>query len=393
MNVSDRINKTLQGVKPSGIRRFFDIAAEMEDVISLGVGEPDFVTPWKMREAAIWSLEKGETHYTSNSGLLELRKSISAYMQTRFNLQYQPIGEICITVGASEGIDLALRTLLEQGEEVLVPDPSYVSYSSCVQMAGGVPVSLPTFAEEDFRITPEVLRAHITPKTKVLILPYPNNPSGGIMTRSDLEGIARVLADTEIMVISDEVYAELTYSSERHVSLAELPRMWERTVVLSGFSKAFAMTGWRVGYACGHSSIIAAMTKIHQFTMLCAPIMGQIAAMEGLRSEMDNGFPEVRQMVRSYNRRRRIMVQALREMGLDCFEPQGAFYAFPSIRSTGMASDEFAERLLAEERVVVVPGNAFGVSGEGHVRCCYAASVENIRMAMERMACFVAKHT
>ncbi|MFR1758423.1 MAG: aminotransferase class I/II-fold pyridoxal phosphate-dependent enzyme, partial [Christensenellaceae bacterium] len=344
--MEERLNPQITRIPPSGIRKFFDVVNEMPDAISLGVGEPDFVTPWNIREAAMYSLEQGKTQYTSNSGMPQLREAICRYLKTRFQVEYDWARETLITVGASEGIDLAMRAVLQPGDEVLVPDPSYVSYDPCVRMAYGVTVPIKTRAREGFKLMPEdVLRA-ITPRTKAIIVPYPNNPTGGVMERQYLQDLAAALEKTDLVVISDEIYGELTYTEQGHVSIASMPGMRERTVLLSGFSKCLAMTGWRVGYACGPAPLIAAMTKIHQYTMLCAPIMGQNAALEGIESEMEHGYREMARMRRQYNRRRRIMLDGFARMGMDCFEPMGAFYAFPSIAATGMTSDEFCERLL-----------------------------------------------
>ncbi len=391
MNWEEKISKKVRQTPPSGIRKFFDIVNEMDDAISLGVGEPDFITPWNIREASIHSIEQGMTHYTSNWGMLELREAISEYLLERFDISYNPKDEIVVTVGASEGIDLALRAIIEPGDEVLIPDPSYVSYKPCVTMAGGVAVPVICTVEDGFKLTPERLKEKITEKTKALVLPYPNNPTGGIMTREDLEAIAKVLENTDIIVITDEIYAELTYNG-KHTSFASIPGMQDRTIVLNGFSKAFAMTGWRLGYAAGNSHFIRAMVKIHQYTMLCAPIMSQVAGLEALRSGLETDFEDVQSMVKEYNHRRRVMLKGIRDMGLDCFEPLGAFYVFPSIQSTGMTSEEFCEQLLMEEKVAVVPGNAFGESGEGFIRCSYAYSIDNINRALERMGNFVAKY-
>ena len=388
MNYDSILCRRVADVPPSGIRRFFDVVSEMKDVISLGVGEPDFNTPWSYTDAAIYSLRKGHTHYTSNWGLIELRRAINRYMLSRFDVEYDPADEILVTVGASEGIDLALRALVEPGDEVLVPDPSYVSYMPNIRFAGGTCVSVPTDAQSGFRITPAALRAAITPRTKALILPYPNNPTGGVMGREDLEAVAEALRDTQIMVISDEIYAELTYSG-RHVSFASIPGMWERTVTLNGFSKAFAMTGWRMGFACGPRAVMEVLCKIHQYTMLCAPTPGQYAALEALTSGEQNDFADVRRMVESYDRRRRLIVSGLREAGLACHEPMGAFYAFPAVPA-GMDSQTFCEKLLWEKKVAAVPGDAFGALGDGFFRCSYAASNENIRRAVERIGEFVA---
>jgi aminotransferase len=386
------VNDVVRGLPPSGIRRFFDIVSEIEGAISLGVGEPDFDTPWNIREAAIWAVEHGATHYTSNWGTPELRRAISEYMRKRYSLSYDPQKEILVTVGASEGIDLAMRTLVEPGDEVLIPEPSYVSYSPCVLLAGGVPRGIKTGAHIDFRVEPQALLDAVTPKTRAIILPYPNNPTGGVMERKYLEELAAVLRGLDIAVVSDEIYSELTYTGERHVSIAEMDGMFRRTIVLNGFSKSFAMTGWRLGYICGNEEVMAGMLKIHQYTMLCAPVMAQEAALEGLTRGLADGFADVAAMQREYNRRRRFVVAALRTMGLDCFEPKGAFYVFPSIARTGMTSEEFCAKLLQEEKLAVVPGNAFGPSGEGYVRISYAYSVEKIKAALERLERFVGKH-
>lgn len=385
MNMQDYISPRVLGLPPSGIRKFFDIVSTMEDAVSLGVGEPDFVTPWNMREAAIYSLEQGHTHYTSNWGIIELRRAVSRYLETRFQLEYDPGNQVLITTGASEGIDLALRAVIRPGDEVLVPDPSYVSYAPCVTLAGGIPVGIETNAKVDFKLFPQALEQAITGKTRAMILPYPNNPTGAVMTREDLSKIVPVLKQHDIIIISDEIYAELTYTEERHASIAEFPALHDRAILLSGFSKSFAMTGWRLGYACGHKELIAAMVKIHQYTMLCAPIMSQAAALEGLTRSLADGFSQAGKMKRAYNRRRRMILSEVRKMGLDCFEPQGAFYIFPSIRSTGLSSEAFCQDLLTKEKVAVVPGTAFGPSGEGHIRCSYAYSIESINEALSRI--------
>ncbi|BCJ88498.1 aminotransferase class I/II-fold pyridoxal phosphate-dependent enzyme [Effusibacillus dendaii] len=377
----DRLSPVVQTLPPSGIRRFFDLANQMEDVISLGVGEPDFVTPWHVREACFYSLERGFTTYTSNKGLPELRKAIADYLQ-KFDLQYDP-EELVVTVGGSEAIDIALRTLICPGDEVLIPEPAYVSYRPCAVLAGGRAVGIPTFAADDFRLMPEHLRARITPQSKVLILCFPSNPTGAIMTRQDLQAIADVVIEHDLFVVSDEIYAELTYEGE-HVSIASLPGMKERTVVISGMSKAFAMTGWRIGYAAAPPEILNLMLKIHQYTIMCAPIMGQKAALEALL----HGESEKRHMVERYDQRRRLIVKGFRDIGLACHEPKGAFYAFPDIRSTGLTSEQFAEQLL-HYGVAVVPGNVFGEGGEGFVRCSYATSTENIQKALGRIGQFV----
>lgn len=391
MNYDRYINQAIAAVPPSGIRRFFDIAATMKDAISLGVGEPDFVTPYHIRNAAINSIIDGGTQYTGNRGLPELCREISEYLSERFHTDYDPKTEIMVTVGASEAIDIALRALVGPGDEVLVPQPSYVSYSPSVIFAGGTPVGVETTADTEFRLTPEALRAAITPRTKCLILPYPNNPTGGIMEKADLEKIAQVVRETGILVISDEIYGELTYGDRTHISFASLPDMWQYTITLNGFSKAFAMTGWRVGYACGPKEILSVMLKIHQYSILCAPRMGQVAALEALQAGRANDYEDVRRMRDSYDRRRRLMVDSFRKMGLDCFKPLGAFYVFPSIKKTGLDSETFCERLLNEYKIATVPGTAFGECGEGHIRCSYATGVEKLNIALERMSEFVDK--
>jgi aminotransferase len=365
----------------------------MKDAISLGVGEPDFTTPWAYNDAAIYSLRQGHTHYTSNWGLIELRHAIAGYLENRFDLQYDPKDEILVTVGASEGIDLALRALVEPGDEVIAPDPTYVSYAPGIAFAGGTCIPLKTRAEDAFRMTPEALRACLSPKTKALILPYPNNPTGGVMDREDLLKIAEVLKDTNVVVISDEIYAELTYGGRKHQSFAAIPGMWERTITLSGFSKAFAMTGWRLGYACAPKELAALMCKIHQFTMLCAPTAGQYAALEALKVGAENDYADVSTMVRAYDRRRRLVVDGFNALGLTCFEPLGAFYAFPSVKGTGMDSQEFCHKLLSEQKVAAVPGDAFGVGGEGHIRISYAASHDKLAEAIKRIGQFMEAHT
>ena len=389
MNYDRYLNPDIAAVPPSGIRRFFDLAATMKDTISLGVGEPDFVTPYHIRNAAINSLLDGETQYTPNRGLLPLRREISRYLEERFSTLYDPETEIVVTVGASESIDIALRALVAPGDEVLVPEPSYVSYSPSVIFAGGAPVGVKTDQRNGFRLTAENVRAAITPRTKALILPYPNNPTGGIMERSDLEALARVVREKEILVISDEIYAELTYGENRHVSFASLPGMADYTLTINGFSKAFAMTGWRVGYICGPAAILTVLNKIHQYAILCAPRQGQVAALEALRQGRENGYEDVLKMRESYDRRRRLMVDGFRAMGLDCFEPLGAFYVFPSIAKTGLTSEAFCERLLQETHVAAVPGTAFGACGEGHIRCSYATGIDKLNIALDRMAAFV----
>jgi aminotransferase len=382
-----RLSKTIQSIPPSGIRRFFDLASSMDDVISLGVGEPDFITAWNVREASIFSMEKGYTTYTSNSGLPELRKEISKYMVKNFEVEYDYTSEVIVTVGASEAIDIALRAILDPGDEVLVVEPCYVSYVPTVRLAGGVPVSITTEQGTNFKLTPEAIAEKITPRTKAIMFCFPNNPTGSSMTVEELKSITKVIEEHDLIVISDEIYAELTYDS-KHVSIASFPGMKERTILISGFSKAFAMTGWRVGYACGPKDIIQALIKIHQYTMLCAPIMGQTAAIEALK----NGLVEKDRMVESYKQRRNYIVKAFKDIGLDCHQPEGAFYAFPSIQSTGMSSEDFAEKLIIEEKVAVVPGDVFGTSGAGFIRCSYATSLENLQKAVERMGRFMIQH-
>ncbi len=370
-------------LKPSGIRKFFDVVSEMPDAISLGVGEPDFDTPWFIRDEGIYALEKGRTFYTSNAGLKELRQEIAAYLNRRCGLTYDPLHEVVVTVGGSEAIDIGLRAMLDPGDEVLIPEPCYVSYLPCVQLADGVPVPIRLLEEHEFRLTAGQLEAAITPKTKVLIMPFPNNPTGAIMTREDLEAVAEVVLRHDLFVISDEIYSELTYGGD-HVSIASMPGMGERTVVINGFSKSYAMTGWRLGYAAGPAPIIEQMTKIHQFAIMCAPTVSQYAAVDALK----NGDEAVAQMRESYNQRRRFVVSTLREMGLDCFEPLGAFYVFPSIKKFGLSSEEFCSRLLEEEKVAVVPGTAFGDSGEGFVRISYAYSLDALKEALGRVRRF-----
>ena len=374
----------IQNVPPSGIRKYFDILSEMEDAISLGVGEPDFPTPWHIRDAGIYSLEKGFTKYTPNAGLSDLRRSISRYLKRRFGLEYAPIGQILVTVGGSEGLDLAFRCMVEPGDEVIIPTPSFVCYGPLVSIIHGVPVLVETKVENEFRLTAEELKAAITPKTKAVVLPFPNNPTGGIMRREDLEELAQVLRGTDIMVISDEIYAELTYGGH-HVSMANIPDMYERTVVINGFSKAYSMTGWRMGYVAGPKEIIGAMTKLHQYAIMSAPTTSQYAAIEA----MENGDLDIEKMKNEYDGRRRFLVEGFRRLGLDCFEPRGAFYTFPCIRSTGMTSEEFCDRFLEQERVAVIPGSAFGPGGEGFVRACYAASMQDLDEALRRLERFL----
>ncbi len=382
------IADSIENMPTSGIRKFFDVVSTMEGVISLGVGEPDFETPWHVREAAITSIEKGKTAYTSNQGMVPLRKAIADYLYEKYDIKYHAEEEILITVGASEGIDLALRALCNPGDEVLVVEPSYVSYKPCVVMAGGVPVVVTTKEENDFRLTVKDIEEKLTEKTKVIILPYPNNPTGAIMEKEDLEVISDIIIKNDLIVISDEIYAELTYG-RHHISVASLPGMHERTIVLNGFSKAFAMTGWRLGYAAAPKMFIEQMTKIHQYIIMCAPTMSQYAGFEALVSEEREEDVDI--MREAYDERRRVMVEGFRNMGLSCFEPMGAFYVFPCIKSTGLTSEEFCERLLFEENVAVVPGTAFGECGEGFIRCSYAYSIENIREALERIEKFVKK--
>ncbi len=372
-------------LKPSGIRKFFDLSATMEGVISLGVGEPDFKTPYSIRRAGILSLEKGRTWYTANSGLAPLREAISAYLSRRFDISYKSTDEIVVTVGGSEAIDLCIRTLVNAGDEVLVPEPSFVCYTPITRLVGGVPVPIPTKGEDKFCLTPEAVKAAITPKTKLLILPFPNNPTGAVMSREALEGIAEVLRGTNIMVLSDEIYAELTYGS-KHVAFASIDGMWERTITVNGFSKAYAMTGWRLGYAAGPAPVIAQMTKVHQYAIMSAPTTSQYAAIEALSPDCDE---EIARMTVQYNMRRGLIVDSLNNMGLTCFDPKGAFYAFPSIQSTGLSSEEFCEQLLLSQKVAVVPGNAFGDSGEGFVRISYSYSVEHIIEALRRIELFL----
>jgi len=388
MSSMDRfISPTVKAIPPSGIRKFFDLVTQTKGVISLGVGEPDFVTPWHIREACFYSLEQGYTMYTSNSGLPELREEIAIYEKKKIAVEYNPADEILITVGVSEAVDIAMRALLEPGDEVLVPEPCFVSYAPGADLAYGKAVPVPTFDEDEYRLRTDILEKYITPKSKILVLAYPSNPTGGVMTREDLEALVPIIVKHDLIVISDEIYSELTYMGQ-HTSIASFPGMRDRTIVMNGFSKAYAMTGWRIGYACGHPDIIAAMTKIHQYTIMCAPIMGQMAAIEALR----HGEAEMRKMVDDYNYRRKIILSGLREIGCSCFEPRGAFYCFPSIVNSGMNSEEFCEKLLFEEQVAVVPGNAFGANGEGFIRCCYAASISNIEEAIERMGRFIYRH-
>jgi aminotransferase len=374
----------VKDLSPSGIRRFFDIITTMDNVVSLGVGEPDFVTPWHIREAAIQSVENGYTMYTSNFGLLELRQGISKYLNERYDLNYDPANQVLVTVGVSQALDLAMRAILDPGDEVIIPEPTYVSYIPCVSLSGGIPITVPTNMENSFRVQPADIEARITPKTKAILIGYPNNPTGTVMPRHEMEQIADIARRHDLTVVSDVLYERLVYGVE-HTCFASLPGMADRTIHVGGFSKSYAMTGWRIGYACSNSETIEALMKVHQYTMMCAPIQGQMAAIEALAS----GDSSVEEMREEYNRRRHIMVNGLNQLGLNCLEPQGAFYAFPSIKGLNMSSDEFAERLLLEERVALVPGSAFGPSGEGHVRCCYAVSTEEIKEALERMGRFI----
>lgn len=388
MDYKKLLSDNVKGLKPSGIRKFFDILEEMDsnDAISLGIGEPDFITPWHIRDAGIYSLEKGFTKYTGNAGLTRLRKEISGYLKRRFDLEYSFKDQIVVTVGGSEAIDLTIRALINPGEEVIIPVPSFVCYGPITELACGKPVYVETKVENEFRLTADELRAAITSKTKLLVLPFPNNPTGGIMERSDLEAIAEVLRGTDIMVLSDEIYAELTYG-QRHISIANIPDMYERTIVVNGFSKSHAMTGWRMGYVCGPSQIILQMLKIHQYAIMSAPTTSQYAAIEAM-AEGDN---DVEAMRRDYDFRRRFTLDGLRSLNIACFEPKGAFYIFPSIENTGLSSEEFCERFLIEEKVAVIPGTAFGESGEGFVRMCYASSIGNISEALSRLERFLKK--
>ncbi len=381
----DHINPVVTNLPPSGIRKLFDIAANIDDVISLGIGEPDFITPWHIRNAGILSLEKGRTQYSSNAGIEELKNEVSNYMYRRFNLRYNPKTQTLITVGGSEAIDLTVRALIKPGDEVLIPIPSFVCYDPITRLAGGVPVLLETKVEDGFKLTPELLKSKISDRTKLLILPYPNNPTGAVMEKKDLEAIADIIKDTDIMILSDEIYAELNYLDKRHISIAEIDGMYDRTVVVNGFSKAYAMTGWRLGFACGHPDIISPMIKIHQYAIMCAPTTSQYAAIEALKS----GDGDIEEMRNEYNYRRKLIVNGFNRLGLTCFEPMGAFYCFPCIKSTNLSSDKFCERLLQEEKVALVPGTAFGISGEGYLRASYAYSVDHIKKALERIEHFI----
>ena len=380
------MSERIVGIQPSGIRKFFDIVSEMKDAISLGVGEPDFDTPWHIRDEGIYSLEKGRTFYTSNAGLKELRTEIANYLTRRLGITYDPLHEIMVTVGGSEAIDIAMRAMLDPGDEVLIPQPSFVAYEPCAILANGVPVVIDLKEENEFRLTAEELKAAITPKTKLLVMPFPNNPTGAVMEEKDLRAIAELVIEHDIFVLSDEIYSELTYL-DSHVSIASLPGMQERTILINGFSKAYAMTGWRLGYACGPKMIIEQMLKIHQFAIMSAPTTSQYAAVEALR----NGDEDVARMREEYNGRRRYLMHRFQEMGLKCFEPYGAFYVFPSIQEFGITSEEFANRLLSEEKVAVVPGTAFGACGEGFLRISYAYSLEQLELALDRMEAFVTR--
>ena len=381
------LSQRVKAIPPSGIRRFFDLVANTKGVISLGVGEPDFVTPWHVRAASIKSIELGYTTYTSNYGLPELRNEIAKYMLEHFNVSYDNLNEVLVTIGASEAVDVALRAVVEHGDEVLIPEPSYVSYGPCTTLAGGIPIGVPTHPDNGFKLSAQELEKKISSRSKVLLMSYPNNPTGGIMNRPDLEEVAKIVEKYDLMVIADEIYAELTYNAQ-HTSFPSLPGMKERTVLVNGFSKAFAMTGWRIGFSCAPQEITAAMLKIHQYAIMCAPIMGQMAALEALR----DGRNDVNHMVEQYNQRRRLVVSRLWDIGLECFEPKGAFYVFPSVKITGMNGEEFAENLLAEENVAVVPGSAFGSFGMDHIRISYAASLEQLNEALNRMESFVSRH-
>lgn len=387
MILEDMVKENVKNMPPSGIRKFFDIVDEMDDVISLGVGEPDYLTPWNITEAGIYSLEKGHTHYSSNAGFIELREKISEYLNRRFDLRYDPEEEIIVTVGGSEGIDIALRALVGPGDEVIIPEPSFVAYKGCTTFTGATPKIINLKAENSFKLTASELEEAITEKTKVVIIPFPNNPTGAIMTREELKPLVDVLKRKNVIILSDEIYAELTYG-KNHVSIASFPEVKDKTLVVNGFSKAYAMTGWRLGYVCGHKTLISEMKKIHQYSIMCSPTTAQYAAIEALRPSCDG---DVSKMVRGYNRRRRVLVDGFKKMGLDCFEPLGAFYVFPSIKSTGLSSEDFCEKLLKEEKVLVVPGDAFGDNGEGFIRACYASSMEDIIESLKRIERFIKK--
>ncbi len=388
MNMEKMLVPKVRDLPPSGIRKFFDLVNEMKDAISLSVGEPDFVTPWRVREAGIYSLEQGHTHYSPNAGFIRLRQAIADYLKRSVGVSYDPKSQVIVTVGGSEAIDLAMRSLVGPGDEVLIPEPSFVAYKPCAILTGATPVVMALEEKDNFKLTPEKLAAAITPRSKVLVFPFPNNPTGAVMDANDIEKIVDIIVKNDLIVLSDEIYAELSYNG-KHVSIASFPGMYERTVLINGFSKAYAMTGWRLGYACAHPDLIAAMYKIHQYGIMCSPTTAQYAGIEALESCDD----EVAAMAREYNRRRLVMVKGFRDAGLDCFEPHGAFYVFPSIRKSGMNSVEFCEKLLLEEKVAVVPGGAFGDCGEGFIRACYAYSIENINIAMKRVQSFVQRHT
>jgi aminotransferase len=384
--INSRLSKRVQTIKPSGIRRFFDLASKMDNIISLGVGEPDFVTPWNVREASISSLERGFTAYSANAGIFELRKEISSYMNKRFSVQYDPETEVLVTVGASEGIDIGMRAVLDEGDEVIIVEPTFVSYVPLVQMAGGVAVSVGTTKEDQFKVSAKQIEAAITPRTKALMLCFPNNPTGATMNGKEMQEIADLAERYDLLVFSDEIYAELSYD-EDHVSFASLPNMKERTILISGFSKSFAMTGWRLGFVLAPPDLLSAMLKLHQYSLMCAPTMAQYGALEALKSGMD----DIERMKQSYKQRRNFVVKSFGEIGLPCHTPGGAFYAFPSVDQTGLTSEEFAEKLLLEERVAVVPGHVFGEGGEGHIRCSYATSMDNLEQSVERIGRFLAK--
>lgn len=387
MNSENLISKVVQEIPPSGIRKYFDFLDD--SCISLGVGEPDFATPEGIREEALRRLSHGRIPYTSNAGMPELRELILQYLEERFDIKGYSAGEVLVTVGGSQAIDLAMRAILDPGDEVILPEPTYVSYTPSIRMAGGVPVTIPVTQEQGFKLMPDALRAAITPRTKAVLIPYPNNPTGGIMERKDLEAIAEVLKDTDILVITDEIYAELTFNGKRHVSFVTIPGMRERTILLSGFSKAFSMTGWRLGYAVGPMPLVGAMTKVHQLTMLCAPNTAQVAGVVAIERGLKYDWSDTRYMIDEYDKRRRYIADAFNALGLTCNEPEGAFYVFPSIRTTGLSCEEFSDRLMAEQKVVVIPGSAFGAAGEGHVRCCYATDLEKIKVAMDRIGAFL----
>lgn len=384
MILENMILENVKNMPPSGIRKYFDLINEMEDVISLGVGEPDFVTPWNIVEAGIYSLEKGYTHYSSNAGFIELREEISKYLYRKCKLNYNPVDEILVTVGGSEGIDLAIRAICGPGDEIIIPEPSFVAYKGCATFCGATPVIIELREEDNFKLTKELLEKAITEKTKMIIIPFPNNPTGAIMTKEELKEIVEVLKDKDIVIVSDEIYSELTYG-ENHYSIAQFEEVKDRTLVINGFSKAYAMTGWRLGYICGNKVIIEALKKIHQYALMCSPTTAQYAAIEALK----NGDDSVSEMTREYNRRRRVLVKGFNDMGLKCFEPKGALYVFPCIKDTGMTSDEFCEKLLREEKVLVIPGNAFGECGEGYIRACYASSMEDLVKAIKKIEKFI----